>query len=78
MERKAWNEELDCSKARGLRKYLKMAIRLTVKPLGGGKSTELTFDQQRIRIGRGAMCDLRLPHRAVSSVHAMILLDKDR
>jgi len=55
-----------------------MAIGLTVHPPGGGEPTELTFDHQRIRIGRGAMCDLRLPHRTVSSVHAMIVLEGDR
>jgi pSer/pThr/pTyr-binding forkhead associated (FHA) protein len=55
-----------------------MAIGLTVHPPGGGEPRELTFDQQRVRIGRGVSCDLQLPHRAVSSVHAMILLDGDR
>lgn len=55
-----------------------MAIGLTVHPPDGGEPRELTFDQQRVRIGRGAMCDVRLPHRAVSSVHVMILLEGDR
>jgi len=55
-----------------------MAILLTVRPRGGLEPRSLTFDQQRVRLGRGAMCDLRLPHRAVSSVHAMILLEGDR
>lgn len=55
-----------------------MAILLTIRPTGESEPTSLTFDQQRVRLGRGAMCDLRLPHRAVSSVHAMILLEGDR
>lgn len=55
-----------------------MAIGLTVHPPDRGEPTELTFEQQRVRIGRGAMCDLRVPHRAVSSVHAMIFLEGDR
>lgn len=55
-----------------------MAIRLTVRPLGGHEPTALTFDQQRVRIGRGAGCDLRLPHRAVSVEHAMVMLEGDR
>ncbi len=54
-----------------------MAIRLILRP-AGGEPTELTYDQQRVRIGRGAMCDLRLPHQAVSAVHAMIFIEGDR
>jgi pSer/pThr/pTyr-binding forkhead associated (FHA) protein len=55
-----------------------MAIGLTVHPPDGGEPRDLTLDQQRVRLGRGAMCDVRLPHRAVSSVHVMILLEGDR
>jgi pSer/pThr/pTyr-binding forkhead associated (FHA) protein len=55
-----------------------MAIRLTVRPLAGHEPTELTFDQQRVRIGRGAGCDFRLPREAVSLEHAMVLLEGSR
>lgn len=55
-----------------------MAIGLTVHPPHREELSELTFEQQRVRIGRGAMCDLHVPHRAVSSVHAMIFLESDR
>jgi pSer/pThr/pTyr-binding forkhead associated (FHA) protein len=55
-----------------------MAIRLTVTPPGGQTATELDFDQERVRSGRGAMCDVRLPALAVSAVHAMVTLDRDR
>lgn len=55
-----------------------MAIRLIVRPPGGHEPSSLTFDQQRVRIGRGTGSDLRLPHAAVSVEHAMVLLDGDR
>jgi pSer/pThr/pTyr-binding forkhead associated (FHA) protein len=55
-----------------------MAIRLTVLAPGGGEAAALDFDQTRIRIGRGAMCDVRLPELTVSAVHAMVFLDRDR
>lgn len=55
-----------------------MAIRLTVRHPSGHDLTELTFDQQRVRIGRGTGCDLRIPHPTVSVEHAMVLLEGDR
>jgi len=55
-----------------------MAIRLSVRGPGAEEPTDLDFDQSRVRIGRGAHCDVRLPRPTVSAVHAMVLLDRDR
>ncbi len=55
-----------------------MAIRLSVRPRGEAEATDLDFDQGRVRIGRAASCDVRLPDPSVSAVHAMVELDRDR
>ncbi len=52
-----------------------MAIRLVVRPPGGKGEYALTFDQQRVSIGRSPAADLRLPHAAVSEVHCVIRLE---
>jgi len=52
-----------------------MAIRLVVRPPGGKADYALTFDQQKVAIGRGTSVDLRLPHPAVSEIHCVIRLE---
>jgi pSer/pThr/pTyr-binding forkhead associated (FHA) protein len=52
-----------------------MAVRLVVRPPGGKADYSLTFDQQKVSIGRGSSVDLCLPHAAVSEVHCIIRLE---
>jgi pSer/pThr/pTyr-binding forkhead associated (FHA) protein len=56
-----------------------MGVRLSVSPRergpgGGTEESVYEFEQDRIRIGRGAGADVALPHRSVSARHATIEL----
>jgi pSer/pThr/pTyr-binding forkhead associated (FHA) protein len=56
-----------------------MAIRFTIFPQGEESSpSTIDFDLDKIVIGRGAVCDLRLPHPAVSYSHATVEVDGGR
>lgn len=53
-----------------------MAIRFTViPPSAGSRPSVIAFDLERIAIGRSSVCDLRIPHGAVSLSHATVTLD---
>ncbi len=53
-----------------------MAIRFTVLPPSpASRPSVIAFDLERIVLGRGSVCDLRIPHASVSSHHATITLD---
>jgi pSer/pThr/pTyr-binding forkhead associated (FHA) protein len=51
-----------------------MGIRLTVRSgwTRSGAEAVYEFDQDRIVVGRGSGADVRLPHRAVSAIHATL------
>lgn len=56
-----------------------MAIRITIFPPGdAGRPSVIAFDIEKIVVGRGAICDLRLPHPRVSYHHATIEVDGSR
>jgi pSer/pThr/pTyr-binding forkhead associated (FHA) protein len=56
-----------------------MAIRFTIFPPGdAGKPSVIVFDMEKIVIGRGSICDLRLPHPGVSYHHATVEVDGAR
>lgn len=47
-----------------------MALKLSISA-PGATPQEITLDQPRVKVGRGATVDVRLPSRAVSEVHAV-------
>lgn len=50
-----------------------MAIRFTIFPPGDtGRPSVIVFDMEKILVGRGSICDLRLPHPGVSYHHATV------
>ena len=58
-----------------------MGVRISVSPRDRAPGVEdavYEFDQDRIRIGRGAGADVALPHRSVSVKHATIEQQKGR
>ncbi len=56
-----------------------MAIRFTIFPPGdAGRPSIIVFDMEKILIGRGSICDLRLPHPRVSYHHATVEVDGAR
>jgi pSer/pThr/pTyr-binding forkhead associated (FHA) protein len=56
-----------------------MAIRFTIFPPGdAGRPSVIVFDMEKILIGRGSICDLRLPHPHVSYHHATVEVDGAR
>ena len=56
-----------------------MAIRFTIFPPGdAGRPSVIVFDMEKILVGRGSICDLRLPHPGVSFHHATIEVDGTR
>ena len=52
-----------------------MAVTLTIST-AGREPQSITLDLPRIVLGRGAHADVRLPSRAVSELHAVLLNDK--
>lgn len=52
-----------------------MAVTLTIST-AGREPQSITLDLPRIVLGRGAHADVRLPSRAVSELHALLLNDK--
>ncbi|MBW2264176.1 MAG: FHA domain-containing protein [Deltaproteobacteria bacterium] len=56
-----------------------MAIRFTIFPTGNaGSPSVIVFDMEKILIGRGSICDLRLPLPGVSYHHATVEMDGAR
>jgi hypothetical protein len=50
-----------------------MAIHFEISPPGSqGKTFAISLDMDKILVGRGGSCDIRLPHPAVSYLHAAI------
>ena len=57
-----------------------MGVRLAVRSRDGRKvpgELELSFEQERIVLGRGAAADVRIPHATVSELHATVQLRGD-
>ncbi len=56
-----------------------MAIRFSIfPPSGPSHPCVIAFDLEKIVVGRGSVCDLRLPHPAVSFHHATVEVDGAR
>lgn len=53
---------------------------VTTSVAGSERDAEIvySFDQERVVIGRGAGADVRLPHRSVSSQHALLTVVQDQ
>lgn len=62
-----------------------MAFRLLIRsapdspqPTSNDEEITYSFDQERVVIGRGAGADVRLPHRSVSTQHALLSVAEDQ